>query len=53
MNKSIDAISAATMESLVNYRWPNNVRELEIMIERAVRSAEGPELTTECPSSAA
>ncbi len=53
MNKSINAIPSPAMESLVNYRWSNNVRELEMVIERAVRSAEGPELQTELPGSAA
>ena len=53
MNKSIEAIPPAVMESLINYRWPNNVRELEGVMERAVRSTEGLELVGEFPSSAA
>lgn len=36
MNKTIDAIPSATMEALIQYRWPGNIRELENVIERAV-----------------
>ncbi|MFZ0523140.1 MAG: sigma 54-interacting transcriptional regulator [Candidatus Acidiferrales bacterium] len=36
MNKTIDAIPSATMEALIEYRWPGNIRELENVIERAV-----------------
>jgi transcriptional regulator with GAF, ATPase, and Fis domain len=43
-NKSIDGIPTETMEPLVSYGWPNNVRELEDVIARSVSLAEGPEL---------
>jgi formate hydrogenlyase transcriptional activator len=36
MNKTIDAIPSATMDALMQYRWPGNIRELENVIERAV-----------------
>jgi len=36
MNKRIDAISPETMEALVRYPWPGNIRELQNFIERAV-----------------
>lgn len=44
MGKSIDTISAETMEALVRYPWPGNVRELQNVIERAVILSPGPEL---------
>lgn len=44
MDKSIDVISPDTMTSLMNYSWPNNVRELDNVIERSVRSTESSEL---------
>ncbi len=36
MNKTIDGISAETMEALTRYQWPGNIRELQNVIERAV-----------------
>jgi len=36
MNRTIETISSDTMESLVRYQWPGNIRELENVIERAV-----------------
>lgn len=36
MNKSIDKIDSKTMEALIHYQWPGNIRELENVIERAV-----------------
>ncbi len=36
MNKNIEAISQETMESLVQYPWPGNIRELQNIIERSV-----------------
>ena len=36
MNRKIDTISSETMEALVRYRWPGNIRELRNFIERAV-----------------
>jgi formate hydrogenlyase transcriptional activator len=42
MNRTIETISSDTMESLVRYQWPGNIRELENVIERAVILSSGP-----------
>ena len=44
MNKSIETISPATMEALQRYSWPENIRELQNVIERAVILSPGPVL---------
>jgi formate hydrogenlyase transcriptional activator len=36
MNKRIEHIPAETMDALVRYGWPGNIRELQNLIERAV-----------------
>jgi PAS domain S-box-containing protein len=36
MNKSIASIPAKTMETLVRWPWPGNIRELENFVERSV-----------------
>jgi formate hydrogenlyase transcriptional activator len=36
MQKPIESIPAATMETLVAWHWPGNIRELENLIERSV-----------------
>ena len=36
MNKSIDHVPAETMEALMRYPWPGNIRELQNFVERAV-----------------
>ncbi|MGC1463612.1 MAG: sigma 54-interacting transcriptional regulator [Terracidiphilus sp.] len=36
MGKSIESIPDETMEALVRWRWPGNIRELENFLERAV-----------------
>jgi len=44
MSKEIDTISTETMNSMVCYPWPGNIRELQNVIERAVILSKGPEL---------
>jgi formate hydrogenlyase transcriptional activator len=39
--KRIDTVSQATMDSLVAYGWPGNIRELQNIIERAVVLSQG------------
>ena len=36
MNKTIASISSDTMDALIQYAWPGNIRELQNVIERAV-----------------
>src|ERR1700685_3535117 len=36
LGKKINGVSRESMENLVNYRWPGNIRELQNVIERAV-----------------
>ncbi len=36
MNKTIQGISSETMEALIRYPWPGNIRELQNVIERSV-----------------
>jgi formate hydrogenlyase transcriptional activator len=42
--RSADTISAETMDRLVSYPWPGNIRELQNVIERAVVLSRGPAL---------
>jgi formate hydrogenlyase transcriptional activator len=44
MKKPIDTIPADTMDTLVRYDWPGNIRELQNLIERAVILSSGPVL---------
>jgi formate hydrogenlyase transcriptional activator len=44
MNKAFDSIASGTMDALVQYSWPGNIRELENVIERAVILSPGPAL---------
>jgi formate hydrogenlyase transcriptional activator len=44
MNRAIDAIASETMEALVRYSWPGNIRELQNVIERSVILSQGPVL---------
>ena len=47
LGKSINSISKASKERLMNYHWPGNVRELQNIIERSVILASGPTLRIE------
>ncbi len=40
-NRKIESIPVAAMESMVNYSWPGNIRELQNFIERAVILSRG------------
>ncbi|HUA60445.1 MAG TPA: sigma 54-interacting transcriptional regulator [Verrucomicrobiae bacterium] len=42
--RSIDTIPSDTMDALVRYHWPGNIRELQNVIERAVIVSRGPVL---------
>lgn len=44
LNKSVNRISGACMDTLTGYDWPGNVRELKNVIQRAVLVSEGDEL---------
>jgi formate hydrogenlyase transcriptional activator len=41
MSKRIDSVSPETMQVLMRYAWPGNIRELQNVIERAVVLSEG------------
>jgi formate hydrogenlyase transcriptional activator len=41
-NRVIDSIPSETMQALVRYHWPGNIRELQNVIERAVIISKGP-----------
>jgi formate hydrogenlyase transcriptional activator len=43
-NRVIDSIPSETMEALLRYHWPGNIRELQNVIERAVIISKGPVL---------
>jgi formate hydrogenlyase transcriptional activator len=43
--KRMNGVSQETMELLVQYPWPGNIRELQNVIERGVVLAQGPVLT--------
>jgi formate hydrogenlyase transcriptional activator len=45
MNKTVEAVSPDTMEALVRYPWPGNIRELQNIIERSVVIYEQGKLT--------
>jgi formate hydrogenlyase transcriptional activator len=44
LGKTIDGVSRQSMENLMAYPWPGNIRELQNVIERAVILATGPTL---------
>jgi formate hydrogenlyase transcriptional activator len=49
MNKRIDVIPPETMDALVRYAWPGNIRELQNFMERAVILS--PQSTLRAPTS--
>jgi DNA-binding NtrC family response regulator len=44
MNRRIEMIPPDTLQALVRYHWPGNIRELQNVIERAVIISSGPVL---------
>jgi formate hydrogenlyase transcriptional activator len=44
MHRAIDTIPSETMNVLVAYHWPGNIRELQNLVERAVILSTGPVL---------
>jgi PAS domain S-box-containing protein len=44
IGKHLEGVSRATMQRLLDYPWPGNIRELENVLERAVILATGPTL---------
>jgi formate hydrogenlyase transcriptional activator len=44
MGKAVDTIPSETMNVLVRYHWPGNIRELQNLVERAVILSAGPTL---------
>ena len=44
MSRSVETIPTETMNALVRYDWPGNIRELQNVIERAVILSPGPVL---------
>ena len=44
MNRAVETIPSETLDLLVRYSWPGNIRELENLIERAVIVSPGPML---------
>ena len=47
MNKRIETIPSETLQALVRYHWPGNIRELQNVIERAVILSAGSVLRVE------
>jgi len=47
-NKKIRDLSPATVQRLLRYNWPGNIRELESVIERAVLFCSGKQLDPDC-----
>jgi len=45
IGRKIRGVSPETMQLLVNYSWPGNIRELQNIIERGVVLSHGPALT--------
>jgi len=44
MNRAVETIPSETLDLLVRYSWPGNIRELENLLERAVIVSPGPVL---------
>jgi len=44
LGKSIESIPTSVMNTLQDYQWPGNIRELENVLERAIINSSGPKL---------
>jgi transcriptional regulator with GAF, ATPase, and Fis domain len=53
MNIRVDAIAKASMDAMMTYAWPGNIRELRNLLERAMILATGPVLHVEVASAGA
>jgi formate hydrogenlyase transcriptional activator len=53
MRRRIDAISSASMDALLHYEWPGNIRELQNVIERSVILTRGRTLDLAMPETSA
>jgi formate hydrogenlyase transcriptional activator len=51
LNREIQEIPTATIEALINYDWPGNIRELQHMIERSVILTSGHVMHVAIPQS--
>jgi formate hydrogenlyase transcriptional activator len=49
MGRMIETIPSATMDALIHYPWPGNIREMQNVIERAVILSRGPALEIPLP----
>jgi len=49
LGREFRGIQPATLQAMMNYGWPGNIRELENVIERAVILSQGPDLAVELP----
>jgi formate hydrogenlyase transcriptional activator len=47
LNKDVEGVSQESMDNLINYQWPGNIRELQNVIERAVVISTNPILHLE------
>jgi transcriptional regulator with GAF, ATPase, and Fis domain len=47
--KLVKGISARSVDALIRYQWPGNIREMEHMVERAVISATTPTVNITAP----
>lgn len=47
-NKTVTNLSADVLQSIMDYHWKGNIRELKNVIERAVLLADGQMITQEC-----
>ncbi len=49
MGKNIKTVPMKVIDTLMNYAWPGNIRELENVVERAIIMSSGPVLTLNEP----